>query len=266
MEPASHSDQPDRDFTMNPLWIERKFEGLTRAELRQAGAELGCNFGPNMSEHNMRIRLCEKLGEGVPNIPAPDEKPAPVRMRRMMRPRLAPGDEWEGKRRRVRVNRTKDDEQHTAFVLYWNGAARAFPYDQVIDMPWPYWEHIKSIQIGKLIQDKVRDADGVWVRNDNREVFTPLFSYTDMGTTPNTEHLPESILDYWQKEALAMNYFKDLIPRSTGRNTLIQIRSDLKGSSGAAYYKDLTNEDIWQEIIQFLGLEDIMYEEEEVVI
>jgi hypothetical protein len=251
---------------MNPIWIERKFEGLTRAELRQAGAELGCTFGPNMNESTMRIRLCEKLGEGIPNAPnlEPDQTPAgPVRMKRMQRPRLAPGDAWEGKRQRVRVNRSKDEETHSAFVLYWNGAARAFPYDQVIDMPWPYWVHLRDIKVGKLFQDKVRDADGVWTSNTNREVFTPLFSYTDMGVTPGTEHLPESILHYWQMEALAKNYFRDYIPKQTGRNTLIQIRSDLKGSSGASYYKDLTNEDIWQEIIQFLGFEDIMYEDYE---
>lgn len=244
---------------MNPLWIERKFEGLTRVELRQAGAELGCTFGPNMSEKTMRIRLCEKLGEGVPAEDPVPERPEPIRMKRMQRPRLAPGDEWEGKRRRVRVNRTKDDEQHKAFVLYWNGAARAFPYDTTIDMPWPYWMHIKNIMVGKVIQDKVRDDDGAWVRNENREVSTPLFSYTDMGDTPGTEDLPMDILHYWQREALAKDYFRDLIKKSTGRNTLIQIRSDLKGSSGTAYYKDLTNEDIWQEIIQFLGFEDIMY-------
>jgi len=35
------------------------------------------------------------------------------------------------------------------------------------------------------------------------------------------------------------------------------------GTVGPAHFKDLTNEDIWQEIIRFLGFEDIFYEEEE---
>lgn len=243
---------------MNEQWITNKFEGLTRAELKQAGEELGVNFGPNILEKTMRIRLCEKLGEGpVQSIEAP---PAPVRLQRMQRPRLAPGDDWEGRRHDVKVHRSRECEEHKAFVLYWNFVPRSFAYDVLIHMPEPYFEILK-VKIGRIVQEPILDKFNFRTGTLNREVFTPRYSFDYYGLTKGTEDLPGSILEYWQREAIKRNYFRELIHKNTGRNRLIQIRSDLMGSAGPAFYKDLTNEDIWQDIIRFLGFEDIFYTE-----
>lgn len=250
-------------------WKANKFEGLTHAELRTAGALIGCNFGPNATDKNMRIKLCEKLGE-LPNIkdtaddePATPAAPAaPVKLRRMTRPRLAPGDVWEGRRHRVVVAKGPEAQSHKAFVLYWNFVAKSFPYDKEIDMPWPYYNILKTARIGTVVQKKIRDDGGMWIATENEDVFTPRFSFRDMNVTPGDEGKPGSILEYWQMEAKNNDFFRNLIKNPQGgRNKLIQIRSDLYGSVGPTYYKDLTDEDIWQSVIQFLGFEDIFYED-----
>ena len=249
-------------------YVEAKFEGLTREQLREAGEMLGVTFGPATHERTMRIKLCEKIGEGIPEStmsPPPDDtpkKPEPVRLMRMQRPRLAPGDIWEGRRYRVQVARAPENAEHKSFVLQWNFVARSFAYDTMIDMPEPYYNLLK-VKVGRVVQEKEKDKDGNWIGNINRDVYTPRFSFQDYGMTPGTENLPGSILEYWQIEAKKKDYFRALLRKNTGRNTLIQIRADLMGSVGPGFYKDLTNEDIWQDIIKFLGFEDILYEESE---
>lgn len=252
---------------MKQEWIDRKFEGLTRAELKQAGVELGVNFGPNILEKTMRIRLCEKLGEGPPVLSETIKPGEPVRLQRMSRPRLSPGDIWEGRRHDVRVHRSKEAEEHTAFVLNWNFVPMCFPYDQLVHMPEPYFEILRNAKVGRIVQEPILDKFHFRTGTLNKEVFTPRFSFDYYGLTKGTENLCGSILEFWQREAKAKNYFRSLLQSNTGRNRLIQIRSDLMGSVGPGFYKDLTNEDIWQDIIRFLGFEDIFYTEtdEEVV-
>ena len=262
-------------------WKARKFEGLTHEQLRTAGVLLGCTFGPQVTDRVMRVKLCEKLGE----IPHPNdlrevepepkkgkakdapkaEEAKPVKMVRMTRPRVSPADLplWEGRKYRVQVAKGEGAQKHKSFILYWNFVARAFAYDTIIDIPEPYYDILKNSKIGTVIQHDVQDEKNIRIGTWNEDVFTPRFSFRDFGVTPGTENLPGSILEYWQMEAKDKNYFRDLPNAKGGRNKLIQIRADLYGSVGVGFYKDLTNEDIWQDIIRFLGFEDIFYEDYE---
>jgi hypothetical protein len=246
---------------VNQDWIDRKFSGLSRDQLREAGKELGCNFGKDISEHDMRIKLCEKLGETAP-AQLPKTAAPVVKMQRMQRPRLAPGDKWEGRCHDVIVHHSAGNEKHKSFVLYWNFVARSFAYDTLEHMPEPYFNIMKAARVGKIEQEPILDKFNFRTGTNNIEVWTPLFSFEDRGITPGTEKLPGSILEYWQWEAQKNNYFRALITSNVGRNRLIQIRSDLMGSVGHGFYKDLTNEDIWTDIIRFLGYEHIFYEDE----
>ncbi len=260
-------------MTIKQEWIDNQFEGLTSAELREAGHAIGVNFGPNMAVNNMRRKLLEKLGEAppivIPDAQEHDQKnlpPIPM-TRRMQRPKLAPGDKWEGRRQRVIIHRGRDEENHKSLLLYWNFAAATFPFDEQIDMPYPYYYRLRTAKNPRVMQRPVMtmSESGTQIRTgtENYVVETQKYTFTDMGVTPGTEHLPRDILDYWQMEAKKANYFRKLRESTSGRHKLIQIHSDLKGSFGPAYFKDLTNEDIWQEIIRFLGFEDIFYEEAE---
>jgi hypothetical protein len=185
----------------------------------------------------------------------------------MQRPKLAPGDKWEGRRQRVTIHRGRDEENHLSLLLYWNFAAATFPFDKQIDMPYPYYYRLKTAKNPRLMQKPVMtmSESGTQVRTgtENYVVETQKYTFTDHGVTPGTENLPTDILNYWQMEAQQKNFFRDLRKSTSGRHKLIQIHSDLKGSYGPAHFKDLTNEDIWQSIIQFLGFEDIFYEEAE---
>jgi len=258
-------------MSLNQEWIDNKFEGLTAAQLREAGAAIGVNFGPNTNEKTMRHKLLEKLGEG-PQVPEPQEHDQstlpPVKMtRRMQRPKLAPGDKWEGRRQRVTIFRGRDEENHKSLLLYWNFAAATFPFDEQIDMPYPYYYRLKTAKNYRVVQEPILTPteSGTMIRTGttNKVITTQKYTFTDHGVTPGTENLPIDILDYWQTEAKRNNYFRKLRESTSGRHKLIQIRSDLMGTIGPAHIKDLTNEDIWQEIIRFLGFEDIFYEEEE---
>jgi hypothetical protein len=244
-------------------WAESKFQGLTRAELREAGQVFGCNFGPNTKEEVMRVKLCEVVGAGA--APAEPAKVIPIPSQHG-RPGLAPTERWEGRRHRVQVHHGDDDKEHKAFVLQWNGDARAFPFDKVCDMPEPYFHILQHAVVKTVKQRPVKDEEGRLERMESYDVSKPRYAYNYMGVTPGTEELPTSILDYWQRKATANNYFRDLAVKPAGRKALIRIYADLTESKGPDYYKDKTSEDILADILQFLGLEAVMLEEIESVL
>lgn len=243
-------------------WVEAKFEGLSRDELREAGKILGCTFGPNTAEQTMRLKLCEISGQGGDvKINEEKQEAAAVTLRpRFQRPKLNAKDIWEGRRHRVRVHRGAGAEQHKSFVLYWDGEQRAFPYDDEIDMPEPYFNILKQAKVGTVKQKPRIDESGKLIAIEDFDVYSPRYSFDYLGVTPGTENLPGSVLEYWQKLAPKKDYFRTLVHKPGGRKALIQIRADLYDSAPPEYYKDLTNEDILADILRFLGFEDIMYE------
>lgn len=254
---------------MNENWIKNRFQGLTREQLRQAGVEMQLNFGPNTGEDVMRKKLCEKLGvvgeEAVQAAAPAAEEAAPVKMRRMLRPRLAPGDVWEGRRHKVRIHRNEETKNHKSCVLGWEFVKRSFAYEEMIDMPEPYFFVLRDAKIGRIEQEPELDKMGFRIGTINKEIFVPRFSYDYYGVTEATKDLPGSIIEYWQRESKANDYFRKLV-RTTGqfgRHRLIQIHVDLMGTVRAGHFRDYTNEDIWQAVMQFLGFEDIFYEDEE---
>ena len=163
---------------MNEQWTKNRFQGLTREELRQAGNELGIPFGPNTSEDTMRKKLCEKLGEIGGELQIPDDPPVskPVPLRRMQRPRLAPGDKWEGRCHRVRIHRNEESKNHKYCLLSWEFVRKSFPYEETIDMPEPYFFVLKNAQIGTIEQIPLMDTKGRY-GTENKEVFTNRFNY-----------------------------------------------------------------------------------------
>ena len=241
-------------------WANQKFEGLSRDQLREAGKAFGCSFGPNTAESTMRFKLCEKVGQSPSAEAAMTQRPDNViSLPRLKRPRLSATDVWEGRRHRVLVNKGRDDGERISFVLTWDGCPRAFEYGKPIDMPEPYFNILKMAKDGTVRQRSVKDEEGRLVRMESYDVWTPKFAYNYMGVTPGTEHLPGSILEYWQNRAKQANYFRDLAGRAGGRKALVQILSDISEPRGPQFYKDLTDEDILVEILRLLGFEDQLY-------
>lgn len=257
---------------MLETWAERRFEGLSRQELRDCGKALGADFAPNTSEATMRAKLNEIIGQNdgkLPSVtgeatnqpsPTPEQPTAKViNLPRLTRPKLRATDVWEGRRHDVKVFKGESDAMHQCFVLTWDGHPRNFPFDEVVHMPEPYFNILKTATNRLVRQRPVKDSDGNLLSMESYVVASPKFSYHYMGLTPGTEELPGSILEYWQERAKRNNYLQDVPGKPGGRQALIQILSDLTEPKGPEYYKDMTDQDILVQIIRFLGFEDLLY-------
>lgn len=240
-------------------WAKSHFEGLSHAELREAGKVLACDFAPNTPDATMRAKLNEIMGAGVPQevVQAPTARV--INLPRLSRPKLLATDVWEGRRHRVRVNKTEEDAERICFVLTWDGVPRSFEFGVDVDMPEPYYNVLRMAENRIVRQRKIKDGEDHHVRNESYVVRTPKFSFQYFGVTHGTEDLPGGVLEYWQKRAERNDYFSKLPGKPGGRQALIQILSDLSEPKGPEYYKDLTDQDILVQIIRLLGFEHVLY-------
>jgi hypothetical protein len=241
-------------------WKAQKFEGLSKLELKEAGKLLGAVFAPNQSEANMRKRLNAVVEvNGTTEIKDSDNV-IPIQRKKMAgRPKLNATDLWEGMRYTVEVSPNAANSGHKNFMLTWDGVARAFPYKKKIDMPFPYYNVLKTSEDRQVKQRKIKDEDGNLEQMECYVVSTPRFSFQDYGVTPGTENLPNSMLDYWQGKALKNDFFKDIVSVEDGRKVLIQCHMDITEPHNPDYYRDQTNVDILNSCLRLLGFEDEIY-------
>lgn len=257
-------------------WQAKRFQGLTRNELREAGKMFGCNFGPNAGDATMREQLCAKAGLPLPGVgttaamlssagsggaaddpfaPVPPQNVTPIRRKKLKRLNLdvgAPASRWEGKRYRVMVNRTQASMNHKSFVLKPNGHAKAFPYEEVIDLPAPYYWTLKNALTYLNKEIEIRDEKNIAIRVDREFIPQPVYPMQEFGVTPGTENLPQDYAEYWTQQANETRFFADY-----ERKDLIFIYADLYGQQGAQFYRDMTVEDIRFSILSILGLDDV---------
>lgn len=241
---------------------DQKFQGLTNAELREAGAILGVKFGPNTSESTMREKLCEKVGqlptEGVAmRAPEPLAPVLPIGNRSPFQPKpaLRPTDTvWGGRMHKLIVSQPSDnvDTPKSHLAIKWESEPRWWSYDKEIHMAEPYYNALMDcmkadVSTQHIFTEGVAMATRETVRSYRR------YNVQYLGILEGTEDLPTCLLDYWQRQYMRTNGFRD---PSVTRQHLMSIRSELVGppDTGArAFYKDLTNEDILADIYEFLG-------------
>jgi hypothetical protein len=240
-----------------PEWTDRRFEGLTREELRAAGKILGANFGANTGEATMRAKLCEIAGTLPPDeIPAPRATPITEAAANGMfepKPNLTSSGEWGGRRHLVSIfHPGENTENSPKYVrLFHECEPRDFPYDEIIKLPEPMYQALKNTKRGDLQERRIKDKDGNLASIEHTTVRTPRYAFQYHGVDPDTASLPGSLTEYWRRQAKRTNNFAGL-----PRRLLIAIRSDLHGPAGRAFYKDLTNEDILVDILSFLGIDE----------
>lgn len=250
---------PVPDQTMSDdiqQWVENKFEGLTREQLRHAGNILGETFGPNTSDKTMRIKLCEKVG----TTPAADLNPAPPPSPIHgigpfdPKPILTDVHKWGGLRHHVLVfPQGNDSDNSSKYVqLTWENQTRHYSFGITLNLPHPLYEALKNSMKGNLVEKEIKNASGELVRIDYDTVYIPRYPHQYIGPVPGTEDLPCSLRHYWQIQARKHNNFIGM-----HRRILTQIRSDLYGPVGRDFYKDLTDQDILFDIHTFLGTEDL---------
>ncbi len=233
-------------------WVQARFQGLTKDELLEAGKIFGCEFDRGADVAVMRTKLCEKTGAAPFKEPAP----APRASGKMgKKPNLTPQGVWEGRRRRVIISRQAHEINHKAKALIWEGVTRLFAYDEVIDMPDPWFNVMASAVSAHLSQKKVKDEEGNLDAMELIETPYNVHLFRDLGVTPGTEDLPGDLSEYWAKEAKRTNYFA-----GTSRSALIAMRGDFVGSVGIQAYKDLTTEEIRFDVLRRCNLEGAIME------
>lgn len=249
-------------------WIENRFEGLTAAELREAGKVLDVSFGPNTSEATMRTKLVEKLGElpaeGLQTSAAPKSEASPRgRWPFETRLNLMPGRDWEGLCHVVRVNAPSDntDTPKSVLGLVWEGISKIWPYNMPIFLPEPYWHALNdAVKTDLDTQDEYEPGTSKLKGTKRVETKFHRYNFHYIGIKPGTEHLPKSALEYWQRQCEKTDGFS--ASKGVERKHLILIHSELYGPPGLevggarSFYKDMTNEDIMIRLYDFLGYDE----------
>lgn len=241
-------------------WIECRFQGLTKDQLIEAGEVMNCTFDRRSAEKTMRMKLCEKIGIESGDEPDVEVTPVPP-MAKLTRgalfdpkPNLLPGARWGGKRHNLMVFQPQQENEQSQkyFQVTWEGWTLYFAYGIKLSMSHPHYEVLKGSIKRVITQKAKKDDEGHQIGVENIETELPRFNAQYIGIEPGTENLPESLCDYWQRQAKKHNNFKTPEGKPFNRRILQGIRTDLYGPVGAAYYKDLTDEDILYDILRFL--------------
>lgn len=232
----------------------RKFEGLPKNDLLEIATILGHNFPRQTSEKTIRLKLCEVMGQ---NVEAEKEVPpavVPIAKKNGAfdpKPDLKNIHNWGGKVHRVKIHKPEqsDDSPQKYCRLYWEGEKRDYAFGVECHLPHPLYESLKNAEKRPIEQEEIKDSKGVLLGIENIETVRPRYNFNYLGLKPGTEDLPESTLDYWQRQARKTENFK-----GQPRRVLIGIRSDLYGPApnGLQFYKDLTDEDILDSVLTFL--------------
>lgn len=207
---------------MNRTEIEKArasgFEGWGKAEFIAAMKEVGLPepaTPAGMSVDYMRQLLTAVVGSGlvVDQVPAQNVGSAKRREKIKLGQQPPPGldgrSKWSGKRRLVTI---VADDVYTESQLVpfewidtvWHGKP-GVPNDPC---PWPQWNALKNaVQKGFKVEDRFIPELGrmepVKVPHNK-----PLVNYTSAGDDPNTAHLPESLLQWYQWQCEDTNYFE----------------------------------------------------------
>lgn len=238
-------------------WSRASFVDLDRDQLKQAANMLGVEFAPQTNNDTLRKKLCEAIGTVDSTLDTPtvnlirQEVPATKLSLQTTPPNLGPSGRWGGRYRRVRLVRTDFYKNFNAFPISWEGALKYFHFDTEIDMAWPYFEALRNMRETTIT--KVLSADGRSA--ETREVTNQVLPFSDMGDTPGTESLPTSMVEYVQRVAKGNDFFA-----ATPRRDLVRIMRWLHGQSANVTTKDMSDDEIRDSILSFIGV-DIYAEE-----
>lgn len=236
-------------------WRRNAFEGLDRNQLKQAAEILGVEFAPQTNNDTLRKKLQEaiglvsapltesQVGQIAAEAPKPNQRAVSITA---TPPNLGPAGRWGGRYRRVRLTKTSFYEKFKAFPLTWEGQTRYFHFDVDVDMPWPYFEVLRNMRETRITQSLSHDGRRV----EKSESSTQVLPYSDLGDTPGTEHLPCSMIEYVQRVAESCGRFAD-----TPRRDLIRVMRWLHGPQANVTTKELTDDEIRDQILTFIGVD-----------
>lgn len=228
------------------------FVGLNKDELREAAKVFDTTIPPNAGEAYMRDKLCAVVGKPATRM---DVMPKGMQERQAMRgfdpkPNLTSMGRWGGRYQRVILQNTNTspDSHQAGIPVGWEGNVIYLFFGRELDIPEPHFNVISSTR-GAHLQPRRRTREDGTVEVYNVEIPYQPVPFQHIGVTPGTEDLPVSNKDYWQRQAKKNNLFAN-----TPRGTLMKIRADLLGQKGREFYKDLTDDDIRDDILVKLNM------------
>lgn len=238
-------------------WSRAGFVDLSRDELKQAAEIAGVEYAAQTNNDTLRKKLREAIGTVDTTLPAADVKAIRVSASGKKLslsappPVLGPSGRWGGRYRRVRLVKTEQYKKFNAFPVTWEGVTKYFSFDTNVDMAWPYYCALANMRETSITQDL--DESG---HNSVRtETTTQVVPFSDLGDTPGTEGLPIDMRNYVQDLARDNGNFEH-----ASRRDLMRVLRMLHGPSANITAKDLTDDDIRDAILGFIGVD--VYERE----
>lgn len=237
-------------------FIERaqsKWEGCDRETLKQDAETLGVDLKGNWSDATAILRLCAAVGQIAPQA---DAKPILNKQDRpTVKPNLTTIGEWGGRCRDVVVFRPQGDNSPGAPVA-WDQMRIYIPFDdgtgKKYTIPEPHYNVLKDAKLRHYDLTARRNESGDVIRTHaNREEQT--FPSGAGEVTIGTEHLPGSLLEWYQWEAERKDYF-----RKFKKSRLEEIYSELTDRRPGELipgqgFKEWDRDKVLKEVLRFLG-------------
>lgn len=232
------------------LYVDSNFEGVDKEGLKQLLRSAKQKVPPNAGEEWMKNAI-RRLASGE----APEEVPATVTPIAM--PNLTPNGIWTGRRHLVTVINNTGDPNLKGLTVHWEGKPCDFLFGVEKSVGEPWWNVVKTTRTTLLSWSTVTENDGTKriVYKDNT---TPSISYHYGGVDPETEHLPGSLLEYFQNLARQKDNFKRY-----KRRPLLNILSQLRPEIGETRTEKMSDSDLRYAVLQFLGPDFSMDEADE---
>lgn len=232
-------------------WSRAGFVDLTRDELKQAAEMLGVEYAAQTNNDTLRKKLREAIGTVDTTLPKADvqairREPGVKLSLTATPPVLGPSGRWSGRYRRVRLVRTEQYKDFNAFPISWEGVTKYFSFDTNVDMAWPYYCALANMQETTITQEL--SANGH--ESVRRESTNQVLAFSDLGDTPGTENLPVDMRDYVQRLATDNDNFE-----GASRRDLMRVLRMLHGPSVNTTTKDLSDDDIRDRILSFIGVD-----------
>jgi hypothetical protein len=237
------------------------FDGNSTDLARAAQMILGRSKRESETDIDLRVALCQACNLPPPGTPTqlpPQDRGAkmPVALNPKVGvigrvPNLSPVGKWEGRRRRVQFARAGNPEG--TITLGWAGEQKwTILTPCIVDMPWPYWEIVKTRILVDNLSDNVRD----WNYNKKKKTLevtiepteTPVYNFVDMGDTPGTEGLPLSYFEYFKQKSAETGVFKGF-----GRQALVLIYQRLRDGVPSTFFEGKDAIQMRTRIAEILG-------------
>lgn len=220
------------------------FAGLSRKQLEEACAVFNIKFHPNSGDDLLRGRLCDAAGAVAPTGPVVvPVVPKAVRGLGEM-PNVTPVGRWGGRRYDVTVF-APSGETAKYLPIGWEGDPLYVKFGELTHLPEPHYHSLNNAKLRSFTVKSEKSGEGV--RRSEEHVEQLAYPFTFHGITPGTEHLPGSMLEWYQWRADA----KDNFAKSTFQY-LEQVYGELVN---AAPKEGWDREKLRYEVLKFLGPE-----------